>query len=382
MRCTIQDIFAQHLDTFYRSNRIGSHQCKAASALRSCRTAALGGHVRVCERGHVDGVWYNSCRHRSCPQCNSLATEQWLENQRARLLACSHRHIVFTLPSELRQLFRFNETTLTDALFWAVHQSMVTLLKDAKYLGATPGLLLARHTWGRSLSYHPHIHCLVSEGGLNEEGQWCEPKRESILLPARVLMHMYRGKMRAKLLELLDSGQLTLPAKLSEQRLRNLLNRLGRTPWHVHIAERYAHGEGVAVYLARYVRGGPLNNAQLRRADDGRVTLHYTRHRKDKEGPRRAKLSMDAPAFIARYLSHVPQHRQRVVRSYGLYASGSKSKLETARDALGQAPMEPPEPVNWIDYIERHHPKAMQCARCGAAVRMGSKIPPSRGRPP
>jgi ribosomal protein L34E len=381
MRCTVQDIFAWHFDAYRKTHRMPFQQAKAASALRQCRTAALGGHVRRCEHGHIDGVWYNSCRHRSCPQCNALANERWLERQRARLLSCSHRHIVFTIPSELRVLLRFNETVLTDALFSSVHQSMVTLLKDPRYLGATPGLVLARHTWGRNLSYHPHVHCLVSEGGLDERGQWCRPKRASILLPAKVLMAMYRGKLRAKILALLDAGQLRLPAHMSPQRLGNVLNKLGRTPWHVYIAERYAHGQGVAVYLARYVRGGPLSNGQLSANADGRITVHYTRHRRDAQGQRRAKLNLDAMHFIARYLAHVPAHRQRTVRSYGLYASGCKAKLDVARQALGQRPAEVPEPVQWTAYIERHHPHSMRCSQCGAPIQMGPRIVANRGPP-
>lgn len=381
MECTVQALLQRHFSRFSATHKLARHQWRAAWALAHCRTWALGGHVRRCEHGHVDGVWYNSCRHRYCPQCNALAGERWLNAQRERLLACPHRHLVFTLPGDLRVLFRFNECVFTDAMFDAVRESLSTLLADARYLGATPGMILARHTWGRNLAYHPHIHCLVSEGGVDKAGAWRTPKRASILVPAKVVMQLYRGKLRAKLLALLDAGELNLPQDMSGESLRSTLNRLGRQPWHVYVGTRYSHGEGVAVYLARYMRGGPLRNTQLHHDRQGGVIVHYTRHRRDASGARRAKLRLSAEAFLGRYLAHVPVHRKRTVRSYGLYAPGCKARLDSARKSIGQPPTAAIAPIEWAAFITRHRPDAMRCRRCGGALRMAEAISHARGPP-
>ena len=135
-----------------------------------CRTAALGGHIQACPDGHMSRIWYNSCRHRSCPQCAYLQTERWLALQRARLLACDHYHVIFTLPHDLNPLWLANVPVMTTLLFQAVRDTLVELLADPKYLGAQPGILAALHTWSQTLVLHPHVHCLVTGGGLPPDG--------------------------------------------------------------------------------------------------------------------------------------------------------------------------------------------------------------------
>ena len=116
-------------------------------------------------------IWYNSCRHRSCPQCAYLQTERWLALQQARLLACDHYHVIFTLPHELNPLWLANVSVMTTLLFQAVRDTLGTLLADPKYLGAQPGILAALHTWSQTLVLHPHVHCLVTGGGLTPTGR-------------------------------------------------------------------------------------------------------------------------------------------------------------------------------------------------------------------
>src|SRR5262249_33419090 len=160
---------------------------RAACPIGQRRTAALGGHVQACPDGHVSRIWYNSCRHRSCPQCAYLQTERWLVLQRARLLACDHYHVIFTLPHDLNPLWLANVPLMTTVLFQAVRDTLCTLLADPKYLGAQPGIIAALHTWSQTLMLHPHIHCLVTGGGLTPMGQWVAV-RNGFLLPARVVM--------------------------------------------------------------------------------------------------------------------------------------------------------------------------------------------------
>lgn len=205
----LQQLLDAHYPTFAETHPLPAYVRDAVHSLRSCRTAALGGHVQACPDGHIERVWYNSCRHRFCPQCAQLQVTQWLERQRARLLACDHYHVIFTLPRELNALWLANVRELANGLFHAAWDTLSELLGDPKYLGATPGMIAALHTWGQTLVLHPHLHCLVTGGGL--AGDTWRAVRNGYLLPARVGMPMFRGKLLAALHTVLDAGQLSLP---------------------------------------------------------------------------------------------------------------------------------------------------------------------------
>src|SRR2546422_994480 len=174
---TLQDIFCASYPDYERTHALPAHVRRAARAIIQCRTAALGGHVQACPDGHVSRVWYNSCRHRSCPQCAYLQTERWLALQQARLLACDHYHVIFTLPHDLNSLWLANVPVMTTLLCQAVRDMLCTLLADPKYLGAQPGIIAALHTWSQTLLLRPHLHCLVTGGGLTPAGQWGTVRR-------------------------------------------------------------------------------------------------------------------------------------------------------------------------------------------------------------
>ena len=362
MRCTIQSILQQHFDSYAAQHRLALHQWKAANALMSCRTAALGGHVQRCEAGHIVGVWFNLCRHRYCPRCNALKNERWPNQQREKLLGCAHRHVVFTIPSELRVLFRLNEALFTDALFDAVRDTMLILVRDERHVGGPPGMMLARHTWSRAMALHPHIHCLVSEGGLSSSGDWVSPKRRCFL-PAKVVMTLCRGKLLHRLRTLLGEGELTLRSSLSAGALNKELYRLSQLAWNVRVGERYGHGVGVATYLAHYLNGGALRDSQLRRVGGEDIAFSYTGHRANSAGPRRQTMRLTPAQFIARYLAHVPPQRRRMLRCDGLCAGGAKARLEQARSRLEQPPVKAAEPITWKAFLLRHAPKALPCKR-------------------
>ena len=326
--------------------------------------------MRRCPEGHVERAFYNSCHQRVCPQCQGLATERWLERQRARLLGCAHHHLIFTIPHQLNALWCWNRAPMAKLLFGAVRETLMELLGDARYLGATPAFLSALHTWGRSLSLHPHVHVLAADGGLDVHGAWIKPRR-SHFLPARVLMMLFRGKLLAMLRQGIEHAHLRLPPDTSRERLGSLLNRLGRKKWNVHIRARYAHGEGVAAYLARYLKGGPLKNAQLVEVAPGRVRFRYHPHRDEDEAGSVAELMSLAPeAFLGRYLAHLPQPGMQTVRGYGLYGQRATERLDQARAQLGQPPAEAPEPLPLESFLARfaQTPDAARCPRCGARL--------------
>ena len=232
---TLQTIFQDAFPAYEQTHPLPAHVRRAARAVMQCRTAALGGHVQACPDGHMARIWYNSCRHRACPQCASLQTERWLALQQARLLACDYYHVIFTLPHDLNSLWLANVSVMTTLLFQAVRDTLGTLLADPKYLGAQPGIIAALHTWSQTLVLHPHLHCLVTGGGLPPAGQWVAV-RHGFLLPARVVMAIFRGKMLAAIRQTFARGVLALPAAMRPQQLVNLLNRLGhptKTKWNV-----------------------------------------------------------------------------------------------------------------------------------------------------
>ena len=373
---TLQSIFQRHFGAYAATHRLPLRFHKAAAALMACRTAALGGHVQACPEGHEQRVWYNSCRHRSCPQCAYLQVEGWLAAQRARLLACDHYHVVFTLPRELHTLWRTNRRRFADLLFRVARDTLFTLLQDPRYLGATPGVIAALHTWGRTLCLHPHVHCLVTGGGVTPDGAW-QPVRNGFLLPVRVVAALFRGKLLAALRAGLARGILRLPDGVRPPAMANELNRLGRVRWNVRLQERYPHGTGVVTYLGRYLKGGPIANPRLQAADGTTVTFGYTDHR---DGQRKA-MTLPAADFLGRVLEHVPPPGTHGVRAYGLYAGGQRARLDRVRDALGQPPAAAPPVLRGQDtWIEGADADPTRCTVCGrplvATVTMPHRRPP------
>jgi hypothetical protein len=370
MERTLRAVFQRHFAGYAEAHRLPLYIHRAAYWLAHCRTIALGGHMSRCPEGHVSRAWYNSCHQRSCPQCQAIATERWLEAQKARLLTCAHHHLIFTIPHELNQLWSFNRVAMARILFAAVRDTLTELLGDAKYLGARAAFILALHTWGRSLVFHPHIHALVADGGLGEDGAWKQPRR-SHFLPARVVMMLFRGKLLAAIRDGLAGSQLRLAPNQSRERLNSLLNKLGRRKWNVRLCTRYAHGAGVAAYLARYLRGGPLKNAQLTEVSRHHVGFVYRPH--GEEGERHTQqvlMRLPPDQFFARYLAHVSPPGLQSVRAYGLYAHTQRERLDRARAELAQAPVEAPAPLTPQAFLARfaNAAAALHCPRCGRAL--------------
>jgi hypothetical protein len=380
MERTVRAIFQQHFESYARVHRVPVYVHRAAYWLSHCRSAALGGHVRRCPEGHVEATWYNSCHQRFCPQCQALETERWLEQQRARLLACAHHHLIFTIPHELNALWCYNRAALGNVLFGAVRDVLTELLADARYAGGRGAFLLGLHTWSRTLALHPHIHALVADGALTEAGAWVAPRR-SHFLPARVVMVLFRGKFLDRVRGAMKRARLRLPADTSRERLHSLLNRLGRKKWNVHLMNRYAHGEGVAAYLARYLRGGPIKNAQLLEVTGQRIRL---RGKGEAETGAGASLPDLTPhAFLQRYLAHLPVPGQQRLRAYGLYAHTQRARLDGARAQLGQAPVSGPEPIDYEDFLARfkNSVSPTRCPRCRRILQILPLAPDATGPP-
>lgn len=317
---TIQDILRLGWNSFRQAHQLlPLHILNAGLALLACRTAKLGGHVQGCPEGHFQRNWYNSCKHRICPQCAWIQIIRWLEKKKASLLGCDHFHMIFTVPHELNFFWFINPKLMTDLLFQAVRETLEDFFRDPKHLGATVGIIASLHTWTQTLLCHPHIHCLITGGGLGADNLWHKPgNRDGFLLPSRAVMKKFRGKMLALLDGKVKSGELALPRTMSLQQWTNLKNKLGRkVKWNVRIQTRYKHGNGVLSYLARYIRGGPISNNRIVGLENDIVSFRYRINGEDGERNKSDIMELPVDEFIGRFMQHVPEKRTQVVRAWG-----------------------------------------------------------------
>jgi Putative transposase len=259
----------------------------------------------------------------------------------------------------------------------------VELLGDAKYLGARPGIIATLHTWSQTLLLHPHLHCVVTGGGLNEAGHWVGV-RNGYLLPMRVVMALFRGKLLAALRQRLAQGPLQLPPGKHRQQVENRLHKLGRTKWHVHIRERYPHGQGVLIYLARYLRGGPIAPRRLVSCEGQPVVLRYEERAKANGGqPHQRTMRLPLEPFLGRWLLPVPPTRAVRVRCWGLYAHTRGKELARCQQQLGQGPVQTPEPLDGVCEGEtggEAHPDC--CPICGQRLVCTALLPRAGAPPP
>lgn len=382
----VQDVFKSSFDQYAKQNKLPPHFRKAAYKMMACRTAVLGGHKQVCPNGHVERCWYNSCKHRSCPQCNSIQVERWLEFQNSRVLNCSHYQIVFTIPSEFRNLWVMNSSLFMNMFFRAVKETLFEFLRDPKYLGAVPGIMVMFHSWGRDLSINPHMHVLVTDGGLSKDGEWKKPKK-SCFLPARAVMKMFRGKLSDFIRKEMKAETLIIPDGYSAQTFSNLVNKLQYTKkWNVRIQERYDHAKGLVTYFARYVRGGPLKNSQIEKLTETEVVYRFHAHKDNPDGKRKniTRLRVTHGEFFRRFLAHVPESGRQVVRSYGIYAHTKSEDLNTARELCGQPRVKHPTFLDWQEFYKKNLKQGedvTRCPKCQSKIVVGCVIPPQRGSP-
>lgn len=302
---------------------------KAVDAITQCRTAAMGISAYECSKKRNLTLIAHSCRHRSCSICAARRRQQWIEAQQSRLLNCPHFHCVFTLPAEYHVLWQYNQKWFTSTFFEVVRSTLMDLIKDDSGQGIAPGVLMAMHTWGRQLNLHPHIHCVVTAGGLKTNGQWHNTGK--FLIPARQARALYRGRFQNRIKAAFESGELKLPPDQNTASFKRTQKITYAKNWCVKIEEQYAHGLGILKYLSRYLRGGPLNTRQIVRCDSAQISFRYKDHR-DK---RTKVLNLKPQEFIRRILLHVPETGQHTVRHYGLYAGASRKKRNSCRERLG-----------------------------------------------
>jgi hypothetical protein len=320
---SVADILRDHVSDL----RLDHEQGKAVAHILACRTGRLGGHLALCDRCGAKHYAYHSCRDRHCPRCGGLDQRLWAEAQLPHLLPVSYFHVVFTVPVSLRRFFAGEHRRhATDALFAAVSEA---ILETAATLGLLPGILAVLHTWNQQQGHHPHVHCLVTGGGLGPQGF---VHRRRFLLPLKVLRPVFQGKLLAKLQALLREDRLSVARHSGYELLRDA----SRREWNIDIRRPFGGPEQVVNYFARYVRKIAISDRRLVRYDGHTVAFRY-RDRRDRNRSKVAEV--DAPAFARRFLQHVLPTGFVRIRRYGLLSNRvRKGLLERCRELLGADP--------------------------------------------
>ena len=333
---------------------LSAAQHKALRDLAVCRTAALGGHVAHCLDCGRDRIAYNSCRNRHCPKCQALARARWLAREAENLLPVEYHHVVFTLPDELSDLALANRTVLYDLLFTAAAATLRVVAANPKRLGAMLGVLLALHTWGQTLQHHPHVHGVVTGGGLScdadgvldQAPRWvaCRP---GFLLPVRVLSRVFRGQFLDGLRAAFAREKLLFPGRLAPLHtpaaFASLLATLGGKEWVVYSKPPFGGPAQVLKYLARYTHRVALSNSRLVSLEGGRVTFRYKDYA---AGCKDRTMTLPAEEFLRRFVQHVLPQGFVKVRHYGLLANRCRQeRLHRSRRLLLAEAVAPPSPV-------------------------------------
>jgi Putative transposase/Transposase zinc-binding domain len=370
----VADIFRDHGPAWRQANagHVSLEQLKVMSAIESCRTAVLGGHVLRCEKCTHTVIAYNSCRNRHCPKCQGAAAKEWLAQREAELLPVPYFHVVFTLPARIADIAYQNKAVVYDLLFKASSETMLTIAADPKHLGARIGILSVLHTWGSALTHHPHVHMIVPGGGFSLDGKSWVACRPSFFLPVRVLSRLFRRLFLQKLVIAHAAGELQFFGKhalLKDARaFAAYLAPLRNSEWVVYSKRPFGGPEQVLRYLARYTHRVAISNRRLITCHDKAVTFKWKDYRV--EGPERYKaMTLATHEFIRRFLMHVLPAGFHRIRYYGLLASGQRAEnIARARELLA-LPLLPIEAIKAAS-TEANEPQTSEhpCPCCGGRM--------------
>jgi hypothetical protein len=342
-RPEVADVFRTYENDFFAKwgQVLNAEQRKAFTAIRDCRTAALGRHAEYVEQCDTCGhrvISYNSCRNRHCPKCQAASRAKWMEAREAELLPVPYFHVVFTLPQQLGALALQNAREIYSILFRAAAETLITISADPKRLGAAVGFLAVLHTWGQNLHLHPHLHCVVPGGGIGPDGaRWIGCRKSSFFLPTGVLSSRFRNVFLICLREAFDEGRLQFHGEMAwlsrPAAFAALCNRMRRIEWNVHVKPPFGGPERVLKYLARYTHRVAISNSRILSIADGKVTFLWKDYA---DGSKVKPLTLEAVEFIRRFLLHILPAGFVRIRQFGFLANRARrDKLALCRTLLG-----------------------------------------------
>lgn len=333
----IRDIFETFGSEVKSDINLSSEQLKSLSLIGMCKTSKLGSHLEQCSSCGHQRVHYNSCGNRNCPNCQGIKKEQWVASRSVDLLPVKYFHGVFTVPKELRGLFRFNKPVLYNLLFRSVKETLFAFASDSRQkMEAKLGLISILHTWTQQLGYHPHVHCIIPSGGINEKGEWKTSRGGTdFLFSVLALSDKFKKKFLILLTELFRAGEIKLPPNDSYfntvHNFYKTKNILYKKKWVVYAKESFGGPKQVMEYLGRYTHKIAISNHRIIKVTKTQVTFSYLDRKKNKKSCK----TVTGKAFVLLFLQHVLPKRFVKIRHYGFLSTRSKKlDLEKIRKAL------------------------------------------------
>jgi len=385
----VADVFRRYGAAYQATHACSRQQQRVMRAIEACRTAALGGHLERCDACGHERPAYDSCRNRHCPKCQALARARWLEARQAELLDTEYFHVVFTVPDEIAAIAYQNKTVVYGILFRTTAETLRTIGADPQHLGAALGFLAVLHTWGQTLSFHPHLHCVVPGGGLAPDGQRWISCRPGFFLPVRVLSRLFRRLFLEALQAAFADGRLRFTGALEPLRdaaaFQQALAPLWQTEWVVYAKPPFGGPAQVLEYLGRYTHRVAISNHRLVDIAEDRVRFTWRDYR---DHDRQKTMTLEAAEFLRRFLLHVLPTGFHRIRHYGWLGNRHRAeKLARCRHLLGMlASVLPasPRPRDYRDVVEALTGVSLRgCPVCqhGQMVRVAT-LPPDPRAPP
>ena len=375
----VADVFRRHGPVYAQAHdgHLGRIERRVMSAIELCRTPALGGHVEACDDCDHSRIAYNSCRNRHCPKCQATARERWIAAREADLLPIPYFHVVFTVPAEIAAIAYQNKALVYAILFDAVAETLKTIGADPRHLGGELGFIAILHTWGQTLTHHPHIHCLVPGGALSTDGQRWIACRPQFFLPIPVLSLLFRRLFLERLQAAHAAGRLRFFGSLDGLSIKSdfddALKPMRKKSWVVYAKPPFGSPEHVLAYLGRYTHRVAIANSRLVSLEDGTVSFRWRDYR---HGNAQKHMTLDADEFIRRFLLHSLPDGFHRIRHYGFLANGCRrARLAIIRPLLALAmptasDNESTAPRRQIPVFD---PTACPC--CGGTLRIVATLP-------
>jgi hypothetical protein len=366
-RATVQQLL-QQMPGWKEMTAPGSH--KVLSRIERCRTADFGYHAYRCTDSDCGAIQYvyHSCRNRHCPQCGHSKKEEWIEARMKELLPVKYYHAVFTIPHQLNSLVLGNRKAMFDLLFDAASYTLLKFAADEKYLAAQPGIIMVLHTWGQQLSFHPHIHCIISGGGIDKDKRWKEAvkAKHKFLFPTKAVAEVYRSYFLKQLQQQIDKGIITMSEEQHKDWLE-LRTRLYKMEWIAYFKEPMGGPAQVLEYLGRYTHKVAISNHRIKRIDiDNNVTFEYKDYTDD---GKKKTMALAGEEFLRRYEQHILPPRFCKIRHYGYL--GNYKRKERVNEILQQ--MSKPQHAEQLQVsmairmIEKYGTDGMLCSSCKKA---------------
>jgi hypothetical protein len=372
-RLEVADIFRRHGEAYrqVRDGHLGRVERRTMSAIELCRTAELGGHVEGCRSCGAIRVAYNSCRNRHCPKCQGAVARDWLAARASELLPVPYFHVVFTLPAEIAPIAFQNKEVVYTILFKTAAETLRTIAADPGHLGAEIGLIALLHSWGQTLTYHPHLHCIVPGGGPSPDGtRWisCHP---GFFLAVRVLSRLFRRLFLEALRAAFEAERLHFFGDIANladpAAFARLLAAVRLRDWVVYAKPPFGGPEQVLAYLGRYTHRVAIANSRLVSLAGGKVTFRWRDYR---HGRRTKLMTLDADEFIRRFLLHTLPDGFHRIRHYGFLANGHRTaRLDLCRRLLANPQQDELEPdAESVATAEEPCAAAHRCRSCGGSM--------------